>query len=164
MTGAGRVGAFLASEAFGLLPDAVTLAKGLGGGLRAHRRDSLEPRTRRRAIPVRGRAATLAWTPLACAAALANLRLIRSENLAANARAMGAKLLAALRELSSACSPRTPAKFADGLAHRHRAGEGPRDEGTGAEPRQADHPPRAPGRANGRHLVGLDDALSSCPR
>ncbi|HBI95659.1 MAG TPA: aspartate aminotransferase family protein, partial [Ruminococcaceae bacterium] len=32
-TGVGRTGTFLACEQFGLKPDLVTLAKGLGGGL-----------------------------------------------------------------------------------------------------------------------------------
>lgn len=99
MTGAGRVGTFLAAEAFGLRPDAVTLAKGLGGGYVPIGATLLNRELADELSRYEDVSATLAWTPLACAAALSNLRLIRAESLAANARAMGAKLLAALREL-----------------------------------------------------------------
>lgn len=99
MTGCGRVGAFLAAEAFGLQPDAVTLAKGMGGGYVPIGAALLSGELADALSRYEDVSATLAWTPLACAATLANLRIIRDENLAVNARDTGAKLLAALREL-----------------------------------------------------------------
>jgi 4-aminobutyrate aminotransferase-like enzyme len=99
MTGCGRLGSFLAAEAFELRPHAITLAKGLGAGYvpigaTMLDRDLAEAITRYEDV-----SATLAWTPLACAAALANLRLIQEENLAARAREMGRLLLARLTGL-----------------------------------------------------------------
>lgn len=99
LTGCGRVGTFLASEAFGIQPHAVTLAKGLGGGYVPIGVALLDRELADALARYEDVSATLAWTPLACAATLANLRLIREENLAANARDVGAKLLAAIREL-----------------------------------------------------------------
>lgn len=99
MTGCGRVGAFLAADAFGLRPDAITLAKGLGGGYVPIGAALLSRELADALSRYEDVSATLAWTPLACAAALANLRLIRDENLAARAREVGTALLTALREL-----------------------------------------------------------------
>jgi 4-aminobutyrate aminotransferase-like enzyme len=99
LTGCGRVGAFTAAEEFGLRPNAITLAKGLGGGyvpIGAALLDQTLADALRRYEDV---SATLAWTPLACAAALANLRVIRDERVMENARVMGARLLSALAEL-----------------------------------------------------------------
>lgn len=97
MTGCGRLGAFLAADVFGLRPNALTLAKGLGGGyvpLGTALLDGELAEALQRHEDVSG---TLAWTPLACAAALANLRLILDEDLPANAARVGEKLLTGLR-------------------------------------------------------------------
>jgi 4-aminobutyrate aminotransferase-like enzyme len=99
ITGCGRLGRFTAAELFGLDPDAMTLAKALGGGyvpigaamLCAELADALS-----RYDDV---SATLAWTPLACAAASATLQVIAEENLCARAETTGAVLLARLRAL-----------------------------------------------------------------
>lgn len=68
-TGMGRLGTFLGHEAFGIVPDIATLAKGLGGGvaigaLLATERvaQAFEPGTH---------ASTFGGNPLACAAGLA---------------------------------------------------------------------------------------------
>jgi 4-aminobutyrate aminotransferase-like enzyme len=99
MTGCGRVGAFLAAEAFGLRPDAITLAKGLGGGYATIGAALLSPELADSLTRHEDVSATLAWTPLACAAALANLRLLRAENLARRAAETGARLHDRIREV-----------------------------------------------------------------
>ena len=99
MTGCGRLGSFLAAEAFELRPHAVTLAKGLGAGYVPIGATLLDGDLAEAITRYEDVSATLAWTPLACAAALANLRLIQEENLAARAREMGALLLARLTGL-----------------------------------------------------------------
>ncbi len=99
ITGCGRLGTFFAADAFHLKPDAITLAKGLSGGyapigvalLSSHLSESL---TRHEDV-----SATMAWTQLACGATLANLRVIRENNLVAQAAESGAVLLAKLREM-----------------------------------------------------------------
>jgi len=99
MTGCGRLGTFLAADAFGLHPNAVTLAKSLGGGyvpIGAALLDAELSESLKRHEDV---SSTMAWTPLACAAALANLRLIQDESLPARAAEMGEKLLGKLREV-----------------------------------------------------------------
>lgn len=99
VTGCGRLGAFTASELFDLRPDAVTLAKGLAGGYAPIGAAVLSAELAGALMKHEDVSATLAWTPLACAAALANLRLLEAEGLAANAAAMGPKLVAGLREV-----------------------------------------------------------------
>ena len=99
MTGCGRLGTFLAADAFGLRPQAITLAKGLGAGyvpIGAALLDGELAGALRRYEDV---SATMAWTPLACAAALANLRLIQEQNLPERAAETGLVLLARLKEV-----------------------------------------------------------------
>lgn len=99
MTGCGRLGTFLAADLFRLRPQAITLAKGMGAGyvpIGAALLDRELADALRRYEDV---SATLAWTPLACALALANVRLIRDEQLVANAARIGERLLLAVREL-----------------------------------------------------------------
>jgi 4-aminobutyrate aminotransferase-like enzyme len=110
MTGCGRLGAFTAAEEFGLEPQAITLAKGLGAGYvpigaAVLDRELAEGLTRYEDV-----SATLAWTPLACAAAAANLRLIREERLPERARAAGDELLSGLREI---CARHLPANVGE---------------------------------------------------
>jgi len=99
MTGCGRLGAFTAAELFGLRPDAITLAKALGGGYVPIGAALLTPELAESLRAYEDVSATLAWTPLACAAASANLRILKDERLAERAAATGAKLLSELREL-----------------------------------------------------------------
>ncbi|MFL5342307.1 MAG: aspartate aminotransferase family protein [Gemmataceae bacterium] len=99
LTGCGRTGTFLASEGFDLHPQAISLAKGLGAGYVPVGAALLDGDLTAALARYEDVSASLAWTPLACAAALANLRLLRDEELPERAKDMGAKLLAALREL-----------------------------------------------------------------
>jgi 4-aminobutyrate aminotransferase-like enzyme len=110
MTGCGRLGTFTAAEGFGLQPQAMTLAKGLGGGYVPIGAAVLDRELAEGLAKYEDVSATLAWTPLACAAALANLRLIQQEQLPERARTLGVELLAGLREV---CARRLPAQVGE---------------------------------------------------
>jgi len=86
-TGFARTGAMFASELFGIVPDLVTTAKGIAGGLplsavtgRAEMMDAVHPG---------GLGGTYGGNPIACAAALAAIEAFESEDLAARARRLG---------------------------------------------------------------------------
>jgi predicted acetylornithine/succinylornithine family transaminase len=96
-TGIGRTGTFLACQGEGVVPDVVTLAKGLGGG------------TPLGAALARGTAnifepgdhgSTLGGNPLACAAGVATLRVLRDEGLLAHTVEVGAYFKDRLQDLS----------------------------------------------------------------
>jgi len=85
--GVGRCGAFSAAEAIGVVPDALTFAKGLAGGLpigaviaSAALTDSLTPGDL---------GSTFGGGPVPCAAALANIAVIEREGLIDNAIRVG---------------------------------------------------------------------------
>jgi acetylornithine/succinyldiaminopimelate/putrescine aminotransferase len=89
-TGYGRTGRFLAQEHSGVIPDAVALAKGIAGGfplgavgVRSALAGGLPPGTH---------GTTYGGNALACAAALAVLRIFDRERLVENAERMGAYL------------------------------------------------------------------------
>ena len=92
-TGVGRTGTFFAFEQTPIVPDAVTLAKGLAGGVPI---GALLVRADAAAFRVGDHGTTLGGNPLSCAAALATLRVIDEEGLMANARERGAQLAAGL--------------------------------------------------------------------
>ena len=99
-TGFGRTGAWFACEHEGVVPDLITTAKSLGGGLpiggitgRAEIMDS---------VHAGGLGGTFGGNPMACAAALAAIRTIESEGLLARARAIGETMMRRLRRLSAA--------------------------------------------------------------
>lgn len=99
MTGCGRIGEWTASQAFGLEPDALILAKGLGGGYASIGTAMLSSELADGLKKYEDVSATLAWTPLACAATLANIRLIQAERLPERSAARGANFLPRVREL-----------------------------------------------------------------
>jgi len=85
--GAGRTGAWYAYQKYGVQPDALSSAKGLGGGLpigaviaSPRLSDVLGPGSH---------GSTFGGNPIVCAGALAVLRTIEQENLLDNATAMG---------------------------------------------------------------------------
>jgi acetylornithine/N-succinyldiaminopimelate aminotransferase len=88
--GVGRCGAFTAAEAFGVTPDAITLAKGLAAGLPVGAVVINPWLTEGLAIGDLG--STFGGGPVVCAAALANLRVIAREHLIDNANLIGAYL------------------------------------------------------------------------
>jgi len=97
-TGIGRTGKWFGHSGTGVVPDLVTLAKGLGGGLPIGACVGL------------GRAATLlgpgqhgstyAGNPVACAAGLAVLHAIERDDLLAGVRTVGAHLTAGVNALN----------------------------------------------------------------
>jgi 4-aminobutyrate aminotransferase/(S)-3-amino-2-methylpropionate transaminase len=96
--GMARTGAMFSSEHFGLVPDLVTTAKGLGGGLpiggvtgRADVMDAVHPG---------GLGSTFGGNPVSCAAALGALDEIESRGLVGRARHMGEIFQARLGNLA----------------------------------------------------------------
>jgi acetylornithine/succinyldiaminopimelate/putrescine aminotransferase len=94
-TGVGRTGTMLACEHEGVVPDVVTLGKGLGGGFPIAAFLTHEGVAGTVALGDHG--GTYAGNPLACAAADAVLRVIEEEKLAARAAELGGRVLARLR-------------------------------------------------------------------
>ena len=96
--GMGRTGEWFAFQHYGLRPDVITLAKGLGGGLPIG------------ACVARGKAATIlepgdhgstfGGNPLACATALAVIETIELQGLKAHTTAMGQLLVEGLKQLA----------------------------------------------------------------
>jgi len=85
--GVGRCGAFTAAEAYAVVPDALTLAKGLASGLPAAA-VVVGPKLGA-GVQTGDLGSTFGGGPLACAAALATLEVIDREGLIANALAVG---------------------------------------------------------------------------
>lgn len=98
-TGFARTGRMFAIEHSGVEPDLVTLAKSLAGGV------PLAAVTGKAAImdspPPGGLGGTYAGSPLGCAAGLAVLEVIESEQLCARAQRVGAAVRARLLDLQS---------------------------------------------------------------
>lgn len=95
-TGMGRTGSLFAFEQYGVVPDVVTLAKGLGNGIPVG-----AMMARRELISVFGpgsHASTFGGNPLAMAAARSVLEEIRRPELLKNVREQGERLLVSLRE------------------------------------------------------------------
>ncbi len=96
-TGIGRTGAWFAHQAAGIVPDVVTLAKGLGGGL---------PIGACVGIGAAGRlfepgqhGSTFGGNPVCCAAALAVLDTIAAEGLLEHVRQVGKEITAGIEAL-----------------------------------------------------------------
>jgi putrescine aminotransferase len=102
ITGFGRTGRWFGCEHDGIVPDLMTVAKGITSGYVPL---SASIARRRLADPFPEDAqqenvhpGTYAAHPVACAAALANIRIMEQDNLVANAEAMGARLLQGLEQ------------------------------------------------------------------
>ena len=98
-TGFGRTGDLFACAHEGVVPDLITLAKGIAGGL------PLAAVTGRAEIMdaphVSGLGGTYGGNPVACAAALGAIATIETEDLPARAREIGDIMLPALRDLAA---------------------------------------------------------------
>jgi len=89
-TGMGRTGKWFAYEHYGVVPDLMTLAKSLGGGVAI---GAMLGRSDVVAVMKPGtHASTFGGNPLAAAAALATIETIREENLLEHARRTGERL------------------------------------------------------------------------
>lgn len=97
-TGVGRTGKMFAVEHSGVVPDIITLAKGLGGGFPISavlgRADVMD------AVDVGGLGGTYAGSPISCAAALAVLDVIEQEGLLERSRRLGAVMEARLQQMA----------------------------------------------------------------
>jgi 4-aminobutyrate aminotransferase / (S)-3-amino-2-methylpropionate transaminase / 5-aminovalerate transaminase len=91
-TGFGRTGKLFASEHYGIVPDLITTAKSLAGGLPlaavTGRADVME------APQIGGLGGTYGGNPLACAAALAVLDAMEAERIPARAQRTGERIMA----------------------------------------------------------------------
>lgn len=94
-SGIGRTGAWFQHQYDGVVPDVVTLAKGLGGGLPIGACIGVGPYGR--AFSKGDHASTFGGNPVACAAALAVLDTIEREGLLENAVKVGERLAVAAR-------------------------------------------------------------------
>ena len=94
-TGIGRTGRMFALEHEGVVPDVVTLGKGLGGGFPVAA--FLTSESVAATVVLGDHGTTFGGSPLACAAANAVLRVIEAEKLVERAASLGERLLARLR-------------------------------------------------------------------
>ena len=100
VTGFGRTGAWFGAQTVGLKPDAVVLAKGITSGYAPLGAAILET-SWGRSLRKTGFPHGLTWAghPIACAAALATIRILKEERLVERAREMGAYLRERLETL-----------------------------------------------------------------
>jgi len=88
--GVGRCGAFTAAEAYGVVPDAITLAKGLASGMPVSA--VIAGPKLSAGVKTGDLGSTFGGGPVVCAAALATLEVLDREGLIANAIAVGDRL------------------------------------------------------------------------
>lgn len=110
-TGLGRCGALFACDREDVVPDVMTLAKGLSGGVVPVGAYVARPPVWNAAYAKQPllHTSTFGGNELACAAALAALDVLRDEDLVTNARERGAELLAGARAVMA----RYPAVISD---------------------------------------------------
>lgn len=94
-TGIGRTGKWLASEDAGIVPDAITLAKGLGGGFPVGALITFGEQTSSLLTPGQ-HGTTFGGNPVATAAALATLHTLEHQRILENVRVVGEHLRLAL--------------------------------------------------------------------
>jgi len=100
LTGFGRTGTMWALEQSGLKPDVMTIGKGMGGGFPLSGvASSLELMSAKPFGEPSGSSSSYGGNPLAAAAGLAAMEVILKEKLVENSALVGAKMLAALKEL-----------------------------------------------------------------
>ncbi len=115
-TGLGRCGALFACDIAGVVPDVMTLAKGLSGGVMPIGAYVARPAVWNAAYAKAPllHTSTFGGNPLACAAALAALDVLVEDGLAANARERGSELLTGARAVA--------ARYPDAIAAVRGAG------------------------------------------
>jgi acetylornithine/succinyldiaminopimelate/putrescine aminotransferase len=97
--GVGRTGAFTAAELYGVVPDGLTMAKGLGSGYPIGA--VVAGPMLADGVGVGDLGSTFGGGPVACAAALATLAVIAEEDLLGNATRVGARITAGARALGA---------------------------------------------------------------
>jgi 4-aminobutyrate aminotransferase len=97
--GMGRTGKWFASEHFGVVPDIMTIAKGIASGM------PLSAVAARKEImaqwPPGAHGTTFGGNPVGCAAAIATLTVIEEEGLLENAATVGSHVLGRLRTMQT---------------------------------------------------------------
>jgi 4-aminobutyrate aminotransferase-like enzyme len=100
LTGFGRTGTMWGCGHSGVVPDVMTVGKGIGGGFPMSGVISTDELTRAKPFGnPSGSSSSYGGNPLAAAAGLATLEIIAKEDLAGNAKRVGAAMLARLRTL-----------------------------------------------------------------
>ena len=97
-TGFGRTGRLFACEHFGVLPDILTMAKGIAGGVPM---GAIGIDRRVGEIEKQSHTSTFGGNPLACAAAVAAIDVLTGEDLPRRAAETGAYFVRRLREIES---------------------------------------------------------------
>jgi 4-aminobutyrate aminotransferase-like enzyme len=110
ITGFGRIGALTAMEKYGIVPDAVSFAKGLSGGMIPIAATLLNKNLAESIEKYQDVTGTFAWTPLACAAAITNIEVIIEENLPGEANEKGNYLKSKLWDI---CNKTIPDRIGD---------------------------------------------------
>ncbi|MBP6701796.1 MAG: aspartate aminotransferase family protein [Halioglobus sp.] len=101
-SGNGRTGSYFAYQGMGVVPDVVTTAKGLGNGIPIGA--CLARGAAARVLGAGQHGSTFGGNPLVCATALAVIKTITDDALAANATAMGQLIVESLRADSAAAA------------------------------------------------------------
>jgi len=102
-TGMGRTGDYFAFQGYGVVPDLMTLAKALGGGMPI---GALVVREKFAGyLPPGTHASTFGGSPVVCAAALAVFEAMEEEGIIENVREMGGYLRQRLEELAADFPP-----------------------------------------------------------
>ena len=100
ITGFGRTGKWFGIEHWGVVPDMITVSKGLNGGVlplgAVLMRDGIAAHFDEQFVPV---GSTQTGSPLSCAAAIAAIETYREEHVIENAARLGEYLMDRLREL-----------------------------------------------------------------
>jgi acetylornithine/N-succinyldiaminopimelate aminotransferase len=97
-TGIGRIGALFGHQVYGVEPDIMALAKGLGGGVAL---GAFLAKEKASVFAPGEHGSTFGGNPLACAAGYAALKFIIEHDVAGNARETGAYMMAELDKLKA---------------------------------------------------------------
>ncbi|MFC1993947.1 aspartate aminotransferase family protein [Chloroflexota bacterium] len=97
-TGVGRLGTLFGYQQFGVEPDVMTLAKGLGGGIAI---GAIIAKDKASVFAPGEHGSTFGGNPLACAAAYATLNFIIENDIPSNVKRTGAQLITGLEKLKS---------------------------------------------------------------
>jgi len=95
-TGLGRIGTLFAYEQYGIEPDIMTLAKGLGSGIPI---GAILAKDRASVFTLGEHGSTFGGNPLTCAAGYATVKFIIDNDIPGNARKVGQYLIAGLENL-----------------------------------------------------------------
>jgi putrescine aminotransferase len=98
-TGFGRTGQWFASEHYGVVPDIMTIAKGIASGMPLGGFVASQDLMCEFSDPPLIHCTTFGGNPVSCAAAVATIKVIEEENLLENARERGAELVAGMNAL-----------------------------------------------------------------